>query len=415
MQDWGKRTIQVGIALGAIVGLVGCAELADDEGIQVDESALTSTNGLSLNGLSLNGLSLNGLSLNGLSLNGLSLNGLSTVAGLSTTSGMMTTAGGRDIVKYMVKCALPQGRTLVKGSYSFPGSIGVAPQWENGLCDVDCQEKVSACMLAHVNNAGVNVQLWMTGDGQIGWGRDPNYQYEEGAFFGNLFTANAWKGYACQGRDFWTGSVPGRLGAPITSSVYVNPFGGGVQCGQGCNPHTTNGVNDGYNYCDTNLGSPKRWENIVTVFRNFDPNTNYKICVANNENTKCLASVGNSTADGAQISNQAYTGNNAQKWKITQTAPNQYKIINAASGRALDIATGTPKLFVQKSFSSSSATQKFKINSLSPVNQYGRYELLTDAFQYMGATAPGMVQGEVVRVDYLNNADYGKWIVIPAN
>ena len=30
MQELGKRTIQVGIALGAIVGLVGCAELADD-------------------------------------------------------------------------------------------------------------------------------------------------------------------------------------------------------------------------------------------------------------------------------------------------------------------------------------------------------------------------------------------------
>ena len=419
MQELGKRTIQVGITLGAIVGLVGCAEMADEE-IDFDTSAAVqsdnglSMNGLAMNGLSMNGLSMNGLSMNGMSMNGLSMNGLNAVNGLSPTSGMMTTDGGRKIVKYIVRCALPLGRTLYKGSYSFPGALGIAPQWENGLCDVDCQEKVSACMLAHVNNAGVSIKLWMTGDGTIGWGRDPLYPYEEGAFFGNLFP-NPWKGYACQGRDFWSGSVLGRLGAPIASDVYVNPFGNGTQCGQGCSTHTTNGANDGYNYCDTNTGGYKRWENVVTVFRNFDPNSNYKICVYNNENTKCLAPVGNSTADGAQISNQGYTGHSAQKWKITQTAPNQYKIINVASGRALDIGTGTPKLLMQKSYSSSSATQRFNIKSLSPYNQYGRYELLAIAFQYMGATAPGQVQGEVVRVDYLNNADYGKWVVVPVN
>ena len=44
----------------------------------------------------------------------------------------MTTAGGRDIVKYMVKCALPAGDSLTKQdqngiTYTFPGGIGVAP------------------------------------------------------------------------------------------------------------------------------------------------------------------------------------------------------------------------------------------------------------------------------------------------
>src|SRR6266540_3382482 len=68
--------ITAGLSLGAIVGLVGCAEQADEVGTDV-AAAVESQNGLSGNGLSLNGLSANGLSLNGLSANGLSGNGLS--------------------------------------------------------------------------------------------------------------------------------------------------------------------------------------------------------------------------------------------------------------------------------------------------------------------------------------------------
>jgi len=118
MNELGKRTgrlgLKVGLSLGAIVGLVGCNEPAVDGDTVVTASNLESENGLSMNGLSMNGLSMNGLSMNGLSMNGLSMNGLSmnglaSVDGLSNTAGLMTTPGGRDIVKYMVKCAFPAG------------------------------------------------------------------------------------------------------------------------------------------------------------------------------------------------------------------------------------------------------------------------------------------------------------------
>ena len=290
MNAQGKRTIQVGLtvglSLGAIVGMVGCGEQSE----AVDQDTLAGTvsenglslNGLSLNGLALNGLSLNGLSLNGLSLNGLSLNGLSlnglSLNGLSTTSGLMTTSGGRDVVKYMVKCAYPDGHHLTTKdqndvSYTYDGDLGVAPELENtNTCGTDCQERISACMLAHVNNSGMHVGIWLDSEGAIGWGQSTDYPYREGSFFGNLFPA-PWKGYFCNGPDYGSAETSGRLGAPITSNVYVNQYGGSVGCEYKCTAHGT----DGYDSCP-DISTGYTWKHVVSVWRNFDVNNAYKIC-----------------------------------------------------------------------------------------------------------------------------------------
>src|SRR6516165_11528996 len=116
MNALGKQTIKIGITVGlslaAIIGLIGCTDQATDENggvlAAVEAENGLSMNGLSMNGLSMNGLSMNGLSMNGLSMNGLSMNGLAASNGLSAANGLMTTDGGRQIGKYMVKCALPQ-------------------------------------------------------------------------------------------------------------------------------------------------------------------------------------------------------------------------------------------------------------------------------------------------------------------
>ena len=83
-------------------------------------------------------------------------------------------------------------------------------------------------MLAHVNNSGVNIGIWLDGpDSGIGWGSSPSYPYQEGAFFGNLFPS-PWQGYYCIGKDMGAGEVPGRLGTPIATNVYINPYGSNV-------------------------------------------------------------------------------------------------------------------------------------------------------------------------------------------
>ena len=108
-----------------------------------------------MNGLSgVNGLTgVNGLSgVNGLiGANGLTarqrparaptacprVNGLIGVNGLSGDNGLMTTDGGRKTVAYLVKCALARNDSLVKQdqngvNYTFPGGLGLCPQWKNG-------------------------------------------------------------------------------------------------------------------------------------------------------------------------------------------------------------------------------------------------------------------------------------------
>ncbi len=53
MKELGKRTIQISIALGAIVGLIGCGEEASNVETPSHDLGLTAMNGLSaLNGLS---------------------------------------------------------------------------------------------------------------------------------------------------------------------------------------------------------------------------------------------------------------------------------------------------------------------------------------------------------------------------
>ena len=133
--------------------------------------ALASTNGLSLiNGLSM----LNGLSSgNGLSM----INGLSMTNGLSSTVGLMTTDPGRQTVSYLVRCALAAGDYLDKKdptgtTYRFTGGLGLAPQYKTGACDQECQEWLSACMLAHVNAVGQHIPIWLvSSNAAIGWAR----------------------------------------------------------------------------------------------------------------------------------------------------------------------------------------------------------------------------------------------------
>jgi hypothetical protein len=405
-----NRTIQVGLTFGAIVGLIGCAGQSSEDfqtatGDLESENGL-SLNGLSLNGLSLNGLSLNGLALNGLSLNGLSLNGLTSVGGLSSTTGLMTTAGGREVVKYMAKCALPAGHTLTKQdqngvSYSFPGAIGVAPEWETGLCTLDCQERVSACMLAHVNNSGQHIGIWLDGpDNGIGWGSSTSYPYQEGAFFGNLFS-QPWQGYYCSGKDMSSGEVPGRLGTPIATNVYVNPYGNAVPCKNACTI-----TNEGYTNCqDYSPISPNtsghKWTHVVTVWRNFEQTQMYRICTKSTP-TRCLGVVGNSTADGANVEQRSYNAGAGQQWQILQVETGKYKFVNVGSGKVLD-ANGTQ--MVQRSYSGA-ASQKIPVVYFT--DQPG-WANLKPSSGSTGLSAPDTTDGALMKLSSNLSPDYAKW------
>src|SRR5262249_23346589 len=153
-----------------------------------------------------------------------------------------------------------------------------------------------------------------------------------------------WEGFYCNGKDWDAGSVPGRLGQPIASNVYKNPFGSPNSCLYNGVEHTTNGVHDGFVSVTEQVSYPvKTWNHAATVFRKFDPNTNYKICVKS-PSYFCLGiESADKTLEGANVEVRGYvSGQTDMQWKVLQTAtgsPNKYKLQNVASGKVIDVST----------------------------------------------------------------------------
>jgi hypothetical protein len=182
--------------------------------LETQHQELNSANGLSANGLSANGLSANGLSANGVSANGLSANGLSanglSANGLSAnglSSASFSTWFTQDpitadmVMRYLVRCAVPAGQSRSftdpqSGvSYTWAGNLGLAPGWASGAAaNLTEQKLITACLLAHVNQSGLNLPISVLGRDALGnvipYSRQElmTYSIHEACFFGNLFT-----------------------------------------------------------------------------------------------------------------------------------------------------------------------------------------------------------------------------------
>jgi hypothetical protein len=203
--------------------------------------------------------------------------------------------------------------------------------------------------MAHVNTTGQHIGLWMVGsDPHVGWGYTYAYPYQEGSFFGNIFTSSP-KAYYCNGNDFDSGVVPGRLGAGQVGAPYADPFGSPGLCRTSCTPSTGTAAHlditsnypsviggmasDGYTACNG-------YTNVLTVYRNFDAATSYKIC--NRASGLCLDVTGKSTNAGALIDQTAYASQINQKFgflampntSATYSFPT-YNIVNRNSGKSL--------------------------------------------------------------------------------
>jgi hypothetical protein len=262
------------IAISVAAGASACVvEDTTVEGvIASSEQALQAGNGLHLNnGLLLkNGLYLDDGTplLNGLAVGfGLSTSsGLASEAGLSSSAGFMTSPAGRKLVQYMVECALPLGHSITKTgpgqtTYTFEGRVGLAPGWERGACGHDCQQWVSACLLARTNALGETVAIEMVashpaiGDTRTQPG---TYIHEEAGFYGNLF-ANPPRAYTCQGRQVVEASHHGRVCGltPWESCGFQNQVGA-------CYDTNSCSAESGDAYVDCRDGAGTSYRTITT-------------------------------------------------------------------------------------------------------------------------------------------------------
>jgi hypothetical protein len=174
------------------VFLGSCGTSGDDD-LAAERSAITAPNALTANALTANALTANALTANALTANALTANALT--ANALTANGLRDPLG-RQLLKYVVSCALPAGQTVsvaVDGTtYDFAGSIGLAADWgrPGGACDRSCQRWVSACVLARVDAAGVERLISIRGDHPA---LRPvphelrDYRVREATYYGNIF------------------------------------------------------------------------------------------------------------------------------------------------------------------------------------------------------------------------------------
>ncbi len=203
-------------------------------------------------------------------------------------NGLMTTSAGRKTVSYLVKCALAANDSLVKAdqngnNYTFAGGIGLCPAWKNGGVSTDsqCMEGISACLMAHVNTAGVHVPLWLDSNDAVHRLGHRSRQLPDAG--GDVLRRHHRHRLADQHRQAdrrrprppTTATAPGSPRAPPASSPaasaparpalpYTNPFGNGTSartslsavgqfsqdvsgsCPAGSNANPAAGCPDGY-------------------------------------------------------------------------------------------------------------------------------------------------------------------------
>ncbi|MET0406316.1 MAG: hypothetical protein ABW123_28110 [Cystobacter sp.] len=194
-----KTLVLCGMILTALASGCGPVDTAPSDPSQVQTQAQEAVedNGLSFNGLAFNGLSLNGLNYNGLSLNGLKDNSFNDFRFMVWF--IRNTAESDLLMKYLVRCAVPQGETrrYRKGLavYEWQGGLGLAPGWSGGApVTLEEQQVVSACLAALTNKYGRSVLLSLRGTTARGVtipitsAEQADYPVREACFFGNLFT-----------------------------------------------------------------------------------------------------------------------------------------------------------------------------------------------------------------------------------
>ncbi|WP_437585516.1 hypothetical protein [Sorangium sp. So ce1000] len=199
--------IELVLCPATVASLVACVGLQEPQeevsnGVGEAEQGVLVDNALTSNALTSNALTSNALTSNALTSNALTSNALTSNA---LTSSALQDPLARELLKYVVSCALPRGAHLdinVDGVvYGFDGEIGLHKSWGDagGSCDNACKTWVSACVLSRLNYLGTPTPISMRGNkGELSSDAAERTAYptREAAYYGNIF-ANPPIYYAC--------------------------------------------------------------------------------------------------------------------------------------------------------------------------------------------------------------------------
>src|SRR5215813_5690077 len=204
--------------------------------------ARLSANRLSANRLSPFSAAANSVAASRLAGSRLSIRDLGAnryAANAESTSDFVATNEGREIMSFILSCALPEGTTLVatlpdNSTVEFFGELGLADEWLDHPLKKAGRGWVSACLFARVNNNDVPLPISMRGQHQS-LAAPPDevaaWSLEEGAFYGDYFVAPGepvqW--VACRGKDQAVEEIAGLIDRDCTEPDPLHP--GKTLCG----------------------------------------------------------------------------------------------------------------------------------------------------------------------------------------
>lgn len=189
-----KTRFPLGCLIVVLGGLAatGCIASQDEE---VNFNAPGSQDqAITFNAITFNAITFNAITFNAITFNALTT---STLAADSLTSNALSNPDAREVFTYIVSCALPEGQSISVQSggqsYSFDGSLGLAPEWgrPHGKCDETCQEWVSACVLARTDYLGEHVGISIRGRNRAldtSFAERVAYSHREATYYGNIFS-----------------------------------------------------------------------------------------------------------------------------------------------------------------------------------------------------------------------------------
>jgi hypothetical protein len=176
----------------AVLLFAGCADSSTDG----DSNGRISMNTISFADVTANHAAINALGSKKFSLNN------------TAAASMLNSAGSREVLNYLVGCALPAGQsfnvTAGGTTYTFAGDIGLAKSWKSVKLTAKQQRWISACMFARINNQGQLMKISLRGPHHalhVTPAETSRFNQEEGVYYGNLFTGQMpIVGWSCRGQ-----------------------------------------------------------------------------------------------------------------------------------------------------------------------------------------------------------------------
>ena len=198
--------MRANVLVAVAVTVLASACTIEEPSTSTTDQDLSTWNRLAQNRLAQNRLAQNRLAQNRLAQN--SLNSTSVEA-LHETARILETEGGRELYSYLINCALEEGTTVeatvptatdtappsslytcTNQHCTFPGALGLAPEWRWHKLSSKGQGWVSACIFSRVNAHTTTEAISLRGrHPQLTIGLDESelFPLSEGAFYGNLF------------------------------------------------------------------------------------------------------------------------------------------------------------------------------------------------------------------------------------